>query len=95
MAQTDGPEGLAAYRQSLALRETLVARDPANTQWRRDLALSHSRLGDMFVAQGDRPGGLAAYRHSLALFEALAALDPANSQWAKRIVRGVCPARGT
>ena len=81
VAQGDGPGALAAYRKSLAIREALAARDPANTQWQRDLSVSHDRIGDVLVAQGDGPGALAAYRKSLAIAEALAARDPANTEW--------------
>ena len=56
------PGALAAYRKGLAIREALAARDPANTEWQRDLSVSHDKIGDVLVAQGDGPGALAAYR---------------------------------
>ncbi|MDS4040466.1 MAG: hypothetical protein RKP20_04740 [Candidatus Competibacter sp.] len=46
-AQGDGPGALAAYRQSLAIREALAARDPANTQWQVDVAVSCGKLGTL------------------------------------------------
>ena len=55
--------------------------DPANTQWQRDLSVSHDRIGDVLVAQGDGPEALAAYRKGLDIREALAARDPANTEW--------------
>ncbi len=81
VAQGDGAGALAAYRRGLAIAETLAARDPANTQWQRDLSVSHERIGDVLVAQGDGAGALAAYRRGLAIAETLAARDPANTQW--------------
>ncbi|MGB7989338.1 MAG: hypothetical protein WCF44_08070, partial [Candidatus Methylophosphatis roskildensis] len=81
VAQGDGPGALAAYRKGLAIRESLAARDPANTEWQRDLSVSHDRIGDVLVAQGDGPGALAAYRKGLAIAEALAVRDPANAEW--------------
>ena len=60
---------------------TLAARDPGNTQWQRDLSVSHSKLGDVLVAQGDLPGALEAYRKGLAIMETLAARDPGNTEW--------------
>jgi hypothetical protein len=50
------------YRHAQRLAQRLAARDPANTQWQRDLSVSHDRIGDVLVAQGDGPGALAAYR---------------------------------
>jgi hypothetical protein len=85
VAQGDGPGAAAAYRQSLALTEALAARDPANTEWQRDVSVSYERVGDALVAQGDGPGALAAYRQSLALTEALAARDPANTEWQRHL----------
>ena len=40
VAQGDGPGALVAYRRGLAIREALAARDPANTQWQTDVAVS-------------------------------------------------------
>jgi hypothetical protein len=31
----------------------LAAADPANTEWQRDLSVSHNKLGDVAVAAGD------------------------------------------
>ncbi|HNF63933.1 MAG TPA: tetratricopeptide repeat protein, partial [Rhodocyclaceae bacterium] len=80
-AQGDGPAALTAYRAGLAIRETLARRDPANTQWQRDLSVSHERIGDVLRAQGDGPAALDAYRAGLAIAETLARRDPANTQW--------------
>jgi tetratricopeptide (TPR) repeat protein len=70
-----------AYMRALRLAEGRLATDPANTQWQRDLSVSHDRIGDVLVAQGDGAGALGAYRAGLAISEALAARDPANTQW--------------
>ena len=72
-------KGLALSAQSALTR--LLQRDPANTQWQRDLSISHERIGNVLVAQGDCAGALAAYQASLAIREALAKRDPANKQW--------------
>jgi tetratricopeptide (TPR) repeat protein len=72
---------MASYKTAQSIAEALAARDPANTEWQRDLSVSHEKIGDVLVAQGDGPGALAAYRKSHDIFEALAARDPANTQW--------------
>ena len=81
VAQGDGPGALEAYQAGLAIREGLAKRDPANTEWQRDLSVSHDRIGDVLVAQGDGPGALEAYQAGLAIAEGLAKRDPANTQW--------------
>ncbi len=81
VSQGDGTGALAAYQAALTIREGLAKRDPANTQWQRDLSVSHNKMGDVLVAQGDGPGALAAYQAGLAIAEGLAKRDPANTQW--------------
>ena len=59
--------------------ERLAAADPSNARWKRDLSVSHDKIGDVLRAQGDLGGALQAYRASLAVREHLAAVDPANA----------------
>jgi tetratricopeptide (TPR) repeat protein len=47
VAQGDGPGALAAYQAALAIREGLAKRDPANTGWQVDVAVSCSKLGSL------------------------------------------------
>ena len=70
-----------AYSSAMQLAEQRLVRDPANTEWQRDLSISLNKIGDVLVAQGDGPGALDAYRKSLSIREALAARDPANVTW--------------
>ena len=63
------------------IAQALAARDPGNTQWQRDLSVSHNKIGDVLVAQGDLPAALAAFRTGLDIAQALAARDPSNTQW--------------
>ena len=62
VAQGEGPGALAEYRKALADPEALAARDGANGQWQRDLAVSHNKIGDVLVAQGEGQRALAEYR---------------------------------
>jgi hypothetical protein len=77
----DVPYALAAFRGGIALCDRLAAADPANTEWQRDLSVSHDLIGDVLVAQGDGAGALDAYRAGLTIRERLAAADPANAEW--------------
>ena len=74
------------FRKSLAIREALVGRDPANAEWQRDLAVNQNKIGDVLVTQGDGPGAFAAYDRSLKIAEALAARDPANTEWQRDLI---------
>ena len=76
----------ASYQSALQIREKLAARDPANTEWQRDLSISHNRIGDVHQAQGDLEAALSAYQQSLQIAEKLAARDPANPQWQADLV---------
>ena len=66
-AQGDLDGALAAYGESLELRQRLAETDPSNAIWQRDLSVSHSNVGDGLRAQGDLDGALAAYRESLGI----------------------------
>jgi tetratricopeptide (TPR) repeat protein len=81
VAQGDGPGAPAAYQAGLAIAAGLAKRDPANTQWQRELSVSHGLIGNVLSAQGDGPGALAAYQAGLEIAEGLAMRDPANTGW--------------
>jgi hypothetical protein len=81
MAQGDGPGALAAYQAGLTIREGLAKRDPANTQWQRDLFTSKIKIGDALLDQGKGPEALVTYQAGLAIVERLAKRDPANTDW--------------
>jgi CHAT domain/TIR domain len=74
----------AATRQRQAIHQQIRARtaaDPANSEWQRDLSVSHNKLGDMAMAAGDLTAARTAYQASLDIRVRLAAADPANTQW--------------
>ena len=50
-------DALAGYRAALAIREELAAGDPGNTRWQREIALSHTNIGDMLRRQGQMGSG--------------------------------------
>lgn len=54
---------------------------PRNTEWQRDLSVSHNKVGDIAVAAGELPTARSAYEASLAIRTRLAVLDPSNAQW--------------
>ncbi len=78
---------LEASRQQLhAIHHQIQARataDPANTQWQRDLSVSHDKIGDAAVAAGDLTAARASYQASLDIATRLTAADPANTTLAE------------
>lgn len=81
LAQGDLVGALAAYRESLAIKQRLKENDPSNMGWQRDLSVGHSNVGDVLGNQGDLEGALVAYRESLTIFQSLAATDPLGVGW--------------
>ncbi len=85
MMKGDLPAARASYTAGLKIRETLAARDPENTQWQRDLSISHEKLGNIATAQGDLPAARASYTAQLKIAETLAARDPENTEWQRDV----------
>ncbi|HEU0036407.1 MAG TPA: protein kinase [Kofleriaceae bacterium] len=76
---------LAVYRAGLAIAEPLPAREPkhkakTNEHW-RDLAIFHTRIGDVLLEQHDHDGALAEYRAALEIPTRLSTEQPDNVQW--------------
>ena len=69
----------AAHRESMTIRRALVATDPGNAQWQRDLALGLDRMGDLQRLAGDTAAALAAHEEALRITRALVAMDPQNT----------------
>jgi serine/threonine protein kinase/tetratricopeptide (TPR) repeat protein len=74
----DVPGSIASYRKSLAIREAVVAADPANVAAQRELITSHGKLSDAFTGVGDAAGSLEQLRELLPIAERLSATDPKN-----------------
>ena len=52
----------------------LVEQDPSNAGWQRELAVAHSRVGDVLQAQGQLAAAQAAFGESLAISRRLVEL---------------------
>src|SRR5262245_60211812 len=53
-----------AYQNGHAITQKLVATDPSNTTWQRDLSVSFSKVGNVFGEQGQQAEALKAYQES-------------------------------
>lgn len=73
-------EASSDYQEAHLLAKQLANSDPANTEWQRDLSVSHDRIGEVLMAQGDGAGALAAYREGQAINEALAGSNPDDTK---------------
>ncbi len=74
----DLPGALESHRKAAALREALVASDPSNKDYRRDLLDSRWFIATLLGAQGDLPGELDMIRQQLPARSELAAAETAD-----------------
>src|ERR1019366_4209980 len=81
VAKGDLDGALQAYRDSLAIAQTLTETDKTNTEWQRNLSVNDERIGDVLKAKGDLDGALKAYRDTLAIAKKLAETDKTNTEW--------------
>jgi eukaryotic-like serine/threonine-protein kinase len=71
------PEALPLYQEAMQTFE-LLARDTGNPGYRRSLALSYQRMGDMLLTNGRYPQSLKYYRQQLNEATIIATADPKN-----------------
>ena len=72
---------LKSYQASLAIRQKLVAAEPGNAGWQRDLSVSHNAIGEVQQAQGKLSAAITSYQTGLAIRRKLAAAEPGNTSW--------------
>ena len=93
VAQGDGPGALAAYQAALTIREGLAKRDPANTQWQVDVAVSCSKLGslDSLLSAADRKEYLQRGRNILISLKNAGKLHPSQDHidWFDQALKGM------
>jgi tetratricopeptide (TPR) repeat protein len=78
--QKDSAGALAAYRQSVAIDESLPAGSESGTNLRAVESVSQEAIGRLLEAQKDLAGALAAMRAALALRQGLADATPIDPQ---------------
>lgn len=71
----DLPGALQSHRKAAALREALVAADPSNLNYRRELLDSYWFIATLLGAQGDMPRELEMIRQQLPARQELAAAE--------------------
>jgi tetratricopeptide (TPR) repeat protein len=63
----DLPGALAAFEAGQTIRERLTQREPANTEWQRDLAISHGRIGSVRQLQKNLSGARTSFEKELEI----------------------------
>lgn len=74
------------WRSMAAKIEDQLKADPENTEWLRDLSVSHTKIGNVEVARGNGDAARAANGKGLEIAERLSQLDPENTQWLRDLV---------
>ena len=74
-------EALGEYQSFKRIMESLTESDPANTDWQRDLSVSHNLLGRVYQAQWWLKEALAEYQSFKQIMESLTVRDPTNTAW--------------
>jgi tetratricopeptide (TPR) repeat protein len=69
------------YAHMLAIAVDRSTAEPVSSEWRRNVSISHLKIGDAHRAQGQLSQALQSYRTALEISETLAAADPSNVQW--------------
>jgi tetratricopeptide (TPR) repeat protein len=78
LARGDTHGARAAFEECLALRQQAVARDARSYQ-RRNLGVSHNKLGNVFETEKKFAAALAEYELGLPIFEQISSEDPQNA----------------
>ena len=65
----------------MAIAEALAARDPANTEWQRDLSYCLTTLASHHEKNGDDVAALRFAEQSLRIDERLSTLNRMNAIW--------------
>jgi non-specific serine/threonine protein kinase/serine/threonine-protein kinase len=63
---------LDSYHKALRIRESLLAKQPADADLRRELAKNHEAIGDILWTKGDYAGSATDYRETLRIYEEVA-----------------------
>src|SRR5206468_620680 len=56
-----------SFEASMEIAKKLTERDPENTQWQRDLSVSHDNLGNIQQARGDLDGAQRSFEASMEI----------------------------
>lgn len=78
-------EAESYYQKSSEILKRLENDDPENSAWKRELAISHDRLGDVWWRLGDKTKSEENYGKSHELRIVLQYDDPSNTEWRRDV----------
>ena len=81
-------ESEAAFRQAMTIKQKLADDNPAVTEFRNDLALSHRNLGEVLSQTGRTSESEAEYRKALTIYRKLAEENPTVSEFRGNLADG-------
>jgi tetratricopeptide (TPR) repeat protein len=73
-------EALALYQEVHSILTIITQRNPGNTQFQRDLSVTHIRIGELQLRLGYTDAALKAYHDSLSIRQSLSQQYPTNTQ---------------
>ena len=82
-------EGRESMERASGMLEELVATDPSQSQFRKDLALTYGALASRLVDEGKRDEALAYWSRTIAQYEALFRDNPADPTIGHDLVRNL------
>jgi tetratricopeptide (TPR) repeat protein len=74
--QDDWEDALKEYQRASAIARDIVAGEPGNVTWQKNLATSYIKIGDLLAAQRRSHEALEYYKQALEIITALAAKSP-------------------
>jgi tetratricopeptide (TPR) repeat protein len=81
-------EALAGYRKSLAIESELLAVDPMNAVYKRDISHSYGGIGEALFRLGQVAAGAESYEKAIAIRKELSDADPKNAGIREALARG-------
>jgi len=69
------------FQKALAIRKELIASDPSNSQFQRDVNVSYNKLGDLSLRLNETKLAKDHFLKALKVAEKLSALDPENASY--------------
>jgi tetratricopeptide (TPR) repeat protein len=73
------------YQAGMDIRKKLTELDLSNTQFQRDVSVSHDKVGDLQLRLGNSAPALAHYQASMKINKKLTELDPSNTQFQRDV----------
>ncbi|MCQ8130934.1 hypothetical protein, partial [Methylomonas rivi] len=76
---------MSEFRSQFKILSRLTQCDPDNSDWLRDLAVSHTKVGGVLQAQGNLAAALQKYRAGMDIMRRLSERDPDNNGWLREL----------